>query len=245
MTHRASRSPEAGPRPNVAQANQSPRVADGRREEPRLETGTTVVALRASDGAVLAADRKMSLGGRFTANKDVRKIDRVHPTAAMATSGAVGPAQDVVRSVRAAAGIYEARRGEPPSMTALSTLAGHHLRGRPVGALLAGVDGSGGHVYEVDGGGSVVADDYAATGSGMQVAYGVLEGRYDPEAALSSAREAAVDAVLAASERDTASGNGVTVARVTAAGVDVREAGPGTDPADDEATDGTDGEVGA
>jgi proteasome beta subunit len=64
-------------------------------------------------------------------------------------------------------------------------------------------------------------DDYTVTGSGMQLAYGTIEGRYDPELSLDDARDLAVSAVAAASERDTGSGNGVVVATVTGEGVDV------------------------
>jgi proteasome beta subunit len=169
----------------------------------------------------MAADQRMSLGGQFTANKNALKLTQVHPTAVMAISGSVGPAQAVARSLRAEADLYEAERGEPMSMTALSQTAGALLRGQPVVPLLGGVDDHGAHVYELDGGGSVMEDSYAAGGSGMQVAYGVLERRFEHGASASRAREAAVDAVAAASERDTASGNGVHVATITAEGVNV------------------------
>ena len=190
---------------------------------PQYETGTTIVALAAADGVVMAADRRMSLGGRFTANKNVRKIEQVHPTAAAAISGAVGPAQGFLDSLRAETGLYEARRGDPMSVTALAQTAGHLVRGLRVTPLLAGVDESGTAVYELDGSGSVLEDDYAASGSGMQVAYGVLEGRFDPGASVETATEAATAAVAAASERDTASGNGVTVATITDEGVEFHD----------------------
>ncbi|WP_123537307.1 Ntn hydrolase family protein [Halosimplex salinum] len=190
-------------------------------DAPMFDTGTTIVAVTAEDGVVMAADQRMSLGGRFTANKNARKISRVHPRAAFAISGSVGPAQDVVRSLRAEASLYESRRDEPMSMAAVSQTAGHLVRGLPVAPILGGVDDEGGHVYELDGGGSVMADAYAAGGSGMQVAYGVLERRFEPGAALADATDAAVAAVDAACERDTASGNGVTVATITDAGVEI------------------------
>jgi len=188
---------------------------------PTFDTGTTIVALAAADGLVMAADQRASLGGQFTTNKNAEKISRVHPTAALAISGSVGPAQNLVRSLRAETSLYESRRAERMSMRALSQTAGHLVRGLPVAPILAGVDAEGGHVYELDGGGSVMATDYAAGGSGMQVAYGVLERRFDAGASLDEATDAAVAAVEAASERDTASGNGVTVATITADGVDI------------------------
>jgi proteasome beta subunit len=197
---------------------------------PRFDTGTTVVGLATDDAVVMAADRKMSLGGRFTANKSVQKVEQVHPTAAMGISGSVGPAQDLLRSLRAEASLYESRRGEPMSLGALAQTAGNLVRGLPVTPLLGGVDpdsdGSAAsadaraHVYSLDGGGSVIEDEYVATGSGLQVAYGVLERRYDPEATVEATTEAAAAAIAAASERDTASGNGCTLTTITAEGVE-------------------------
>jgi 20S proteasome alpha/beta subunit len=69
--------------------------------------------------------------------------------------------------------------------------------------------------------GVVMDDEYTVTGSGMALAYGTIEGQYDPEMDLDEARDLAVRAVAAACERDTGSGNGVTVATVTGDGVDV------------------------
>ena len=199
---------------------------DGAAGTPEFDTGTTVVGLTAENAVVMAADRKMSLGGRFTANKSVQKVEQVHPTAAMGISGSVGPAQDLLRSLRAEASLYESRRGEPMSVSALAQTAGGLVRGLPVTPLLGGVepapeDGSASaHVFSLDGGGSVIEDEYVATGSGLQVAYGVLERRYDPTPTVEAATEAAAAAIAAASERDTASGNGCTLTTITAESVE-------------------------
>jgi len=195
-------------------------------DHAKYDTGTTVVGLAVDGAVVMAADRRMSLGGRFTANKSVQKVEQVHPTAAMGISGSVGPAQDLLRSLRAEASLYESRRSEPMSVDALAQTAGGLVRGLPVTPLLGGVEpargdeGASAHVYSLDGGGSVLEDDYVATGSGLQVAYGVLERRYDPDASVEGATGTAVAAVAAASERDTASGNGCTVTTITAEGVE-------------------------
>lgn len=190
------------------------------------ETGTTVVGLVADGSVVLAADRRASVGGgRFVTSKDVRKVEGVHPTAAAALSGTVGHIQHFVRLLRAESRLYEDRRGDPPTMQALSTLAGGVLRQSPlrVSPLLGGVDADGAHVFELDGGGGVLSDAYAAGGSGMQVAYGVLERRYRDDLSIEEARRVAAAAIDGASERDTASGNGFTVATVDAEGVAVEE----------------------
>jgi hypothetical protein len=85
--------------------------------------------------------------------------------------------------------------------------------------VLGGVDDDGPHLFGVDQSGGVLADDYTVAGSGTQLAYGVLERRYDPDASVEAAREAAAAAVATASERDTASGDGLTLATVTECGV--------------------------
>lgn len=190
-----------------------------------VETGTTVVGVAAADAAVLAADRRASLGGQFVTNKRVRKVESVHPTAAVGLSGAVGHLQHFVRLLRAETQLYADRRGDPPSVSALATLAGNVLRGSSlrVSPVLGGVDGDGPSVRSLDGGGGVLADAYVAGGSGMQVAYGVLEREHEPDLSVEEASELAARAVDAAGERDTASGNGMTVSVVDAEGVAVDE----------------------
>ena len=201
-----------------------PELAHGAGDEdaPVYSTGTTTVGIRTDEGVVLGTDRRASLGGRFVANKDVVKVEQVHPTAAVTIAGSVGGAQAYTRQLRAEASLYENRRGEPMAMQGLSTLAGNMLRGLPVGIILGGVDETGSHLFHVDGAGGVLTEsDYTATGSGMQIATGTLEDRYDPEGDIEDAQLAAGDAIAAASERDTASGNGFVLAVVTEEGVQI------------------------
>lgn len=193
----------------------------------RLTTGTTTVALTAADGAVLASDRRASAGGgRVAASKGFGKVEAVHPTAAVALAGAVGSLQAFARALRAEVRLYETRRGEPPGIEALATLAGGLLRGGAFpgsSPLVAGVDGGGPRAFDLDGGGGVLSADYVAGGSGMQVALGVLEDRYEAGLDLDAAAGLAAAAVGAASERDNASGDGLCLGRVTADGVAVAE----------------------
>lgn len=196
-------------------------AADGADEPTEATTGTTTVGIVAEDAVVFATDRRASLGGRFVANKDVEKVEQVHPTGAVTISGSVGALQGFVRSLDAQGRLYETRRGEPMSADALSQAAADMLRGLPAQILLGAVDDTGPHLYELDGGGSRMEDDYAATGSGMQLAYGTLEDAMTAEPSVEEARDLAEAAIRAASERDTASGNGVVIATVTSEGVEM------------------------
>jgi proteasome beta subunit len=189
------------------------------------KTGTTTVGLTTADGVILATDMRASLGGRFISNKDVQKVEQVHPTAALTMAGSVGGAQSFIRSLKAEVNLFETRRGKDLSISALATLAGNFLRGGPfflVSPILGGVDDEGHHVFSLDPAGGVMSDDYTATGSGMQLAYGVLEQHYEDDLSNDDAAQVAAQAVESAVERDTASGDGVFLATVTEDGVDIQ-----------------------
>jgi proteasome beta subunit len=194
-------------------------------DESVNKTGTTTVGIATDDAVVIATDMRASLGGRFVSNKDVQKVEQIHPTAALTLVGSVGGAQSFIRSLRAEASLYETRRGKPMDIPALSTLAGNLARGGPFRAIrpiLGGVDSDGSHVYSIDPAGGVMADDYTVTGSGMQLAYGVLENDYAPDISTEEAHSLSARAVEAAVERDTGSGNGVFLATITDDGVDIQ-----------------------
>ncbi|PSP95648.1 proteasome endopeptidase complex, archaeal, beta subunit [Halobacteriales archaeon QS_4_62_28] len=188
------------------------------------KTGTTTIGISTTDGVVVATDMRASLGGRFVSNKNVQKVEQIHPTAALTLVGSVGGAQSFIRNLRAEVDLYEARRGENMSMQALSTLAGNFARGGPffaINPILGGIDDEGHHVYSIDPAGGVMKDDYTVTGSGLTVAYGTLEDRYEEEMSNEAAREVAAASIKAAAERDTGSGNGIYIADVTPEGVDI------------------------
>ena len=196
-------------------------AADG---DQVTKTGTTTVGLTTADGVVIGTDMRASLGGRFVSNKNVQKVEQIHPTAALTLVGSVGGAQSMIKTLRAEANLYETRRGEPMSIDALATLAGNLARGGPFRAIhpiLGGVDEEGSHVYSIDPAGGVVEDTYTVTGSGMQVAYGTLEQYYEEGLSNDEAREIVARAVQSASERDTGSGNGLVIAEITDEDVEI------------------------
>lgn len=192
--------------------------------ETVTKTGTTTVGISTPDGVVIGTDRRASLGGRFVSNKQVQKVEQVHPTAALTLVGSVGGAQSFIRNLRAEASLTETRRGKPLSISALATLAGNFARGGPffaINPILGGVDDEGSHVYSIDPAGGVMEDDYTVTGSGMQLAHGALERQYEDDLSLEEATELAARAVNAATERDTGSGNGLVIAEITEEAIDI------------------------
>ncbi|MFC7131851.1 MULTISPECIES: archaeal proteasome endopeptidase complex subunit beta [Salinibaculum] len=201
-----------------------PSASEGADDDTVVKTGTTTVGITTPDGVVIGTDRRASLGGRFVSNKQVQKVEQVHPTAALTLVGSVGGAQSFIRNLRAEASLTETRRGEPLSISALATLAGNFARGGPffaINPILGGVDEEGSHVYSIDPAGGVMEDDYTVTGSGMQLAHGALERQYDEDMSLEEAKTLAARAINAATERDTGSGNGLVIAEITDDGVDI------------------------
>ncbi len=188
------------------------------------KTGTTTIGISTAEGVVIATDMRASLGGRFVSNKNVQKVEQIHPTAALTLVGSVGGAQSFIGSLRAEVNLYESRRGESMSMKALSTLAGNFARGGPffaINPILGGVDDDGHHVYSIDPAGGVMKDDYTVTGSGMQLAYGHLEQAYEEDLSNEEAMSVAAHGIKSAVERDTGSGNGVFLCEITDEGVDI------------------------
>ncbi|MGB9985982.1 archaeal proteasome endopeptidase complex subunit beta [Salarchaeum japonicum] len=193
-------------------------------EVNQIESETTIVGIAADDGVIMASDQRASLGGRVIYNKDVQKVEEIQENAALAISGSVGGAQSFIRSLRAEANLYEARRGEKMSISALATISANMLRGGPffvVVPILGGVDEEGSHVYSLDPGGSSMQDDYTAQGSGMPYALGSLENNYRDDLTMDEAETVAAQAVKAASERDAASGNGIHITRITEDNVEI------------------------
>jgi proteasome beta subunit len=189
------------------------------------KTGTTTVGLTTTDGVVLATDRRAS-AGNMVASKQAQKIAEIHPRGALTISGAVSAAQALISNLQAEVDLYEARRSEEMSMQALSTLTANFLRSGAffiVQPILGGVDSEGNHIYSLGPGGSVMEEDYNATGSGSPFAYGVLEQQYEGGLSNDEARTVAADAVKSAVERDTASGNGIIMSEITDEGVEIEE----------------------
>ncbi|HIJ12172.1 MAG TPA: archaeal proteasome endopeptidase complex subunit beta [Halobacteriales archaeon] len=204
-----------------------PQQKMGREEmEEIVKTGTTTIGLSTAEGVVLATDMRASLGGRFIASKDVQKVEQVHPNAAVTMCGSVGGAQAFIRSLKAETNLYGMRRGKEMSIKALATLAGNFLRSNwtvfLISPILGGVDKEGNQVYSLDIGGAVMLDNYVATGSGMQLAYGVLEDKYEEGMTNKEASSVAAQAIKSASQRDAASGDGIYLSVITEEGVDIQ-----------------------
>jgi proteasome beta subunit len=185
--------------------------------------GTTTVGIVCSNGVVLATEKRATMGN-LIASRDTKKIYRIADRMALTTAGSVGDAQRIARLASVELKLYELQRKAPMSIKAVSTLISNILwesRYFPylIQLIIGGVDWSGPKIFSLDPiGGLLEEKKIVATGSGSPVAYGVLEDRYDDEMSVENGVDLAVRALRAAMKRDSASGDGIDIVRITQEG---------------------------
>lgn len=190
----------------------------------QLVEGTTVLAVVARDGVVMAGDRRATAGHHISRG-DMRKVFPADDTSAIAISGAAGPAMELARVFATELEHYEKVEGEPLSLEGRSNkLAGMvraHLpmamQGLVVVPLFAGVDRRTGdrRIFEYDPvGGRYRATECAATGSGSLAARATLKRLTDTEADIDDAVRTAIEALYDAAEEDSATGGPDLIRRI-------------------------------
>lgn len=175
----------------------------------KLKTGTTTVGMVCSDGVVLAAERKATMG-HLVVSKDTKKIEQLDEHIAMTVAGLVGDAQALKRYIKAELALYKLQEGEPIPVGAAATLVANILYSRRffpyyVQLVVGGYDKKP-HIFTLSPDGSVIEEKYFSTGSGSPMAFGVLENDFKENLKLEDAKKLAARAVRAAVKRDIASG---------------------------------------
>jgi proteasome beta subunit len=80
--------------------------------------------------------------------------------------------------------------------------------------IVGGIDNKP-QIYTLDPLGSVLPDEYAAVGSGAEMALGVMDGEFRANMSEQSAKELAIKAIKSSIQRDSASGDGIDVLSMT------------------------------
>ena len=182
-----------------------------------LMHGTTTVSIKYKDGIIAAADQRASMG-YMVASPAVKKILALDDRSILTIAGLPSDAMYLVKVMRAEMELYELNRGRKISMKGLANLFstvmhGQFRTGFPyfVGIIIAGVDETGGYVYNFDGSGSISDDAYTSTGSGSPFAYGTLEVLWEPDMEEADAIRVAAMAVRSAAIKDIATGDSMTL----------------------------------
>ena len=192
--------------------------------DDKILEGTTTVGITCKDGVVFASERRASMGN-LVAHKVAEKIFKIDNHIAATIAGSVADAQSLMKIISAETALYRLRNGKDISLEAAAAVSSNILHSSPayVQTLIGGVDDTGASIYSLDAAGGMIKDTFISTGSGSTFAYGVLEDRFHEDITVEEAKELALRAIKAATERDTYSGNGFLVAQVTEDGYKMLE----------------------
>tara|TARA_B100000315_G_scaffold214200_1_gene212598 strand:+ start:325 stop:966 length:642 start_codon:yes stop_codon:yes gene_type:complete len=194
-----------------------------------MKTGTTTVGIVCKDGIVLAADKRAT-AGHLIASKRAKKVEKVTDSIAVTMAGTVSDAQMIIRLVSSEMRLKKMRTGIDPFVKETANLMARIVFGNirkmsmiPGIAhfLMGGKDKNGTHLYEIFADGSIQhIQDFISSGSGSVMAYGVLETMYDKNMTVEDGIKMAVKCINAAIQRDSASGNGIDVMKITDKGME-------------------------
>ncbi|MFW9843797.1 MAG: proteasome subunit beta [Candidatus Thorarchaeota archaeon] len=189
-------------------------------------TGATVVGIKCTDGVVVATDTMITWGTLVLSEKGVKAF-KLTDTIVLASAGLTSDYQMLVNRLKAQIKLYELNQKKAITVKALSKMIANTLystRMAPlyVQTVVVGVDGGGPQLYTLDMGGSLIPDEFTATGTGTGTAYGVLENSLKTEVTVKEAEEIAIRAVKAGISRDIQSGGDIHVMSVTEGGITER-----------------------
>ncbi len=215
------------PDPAVVPAESFTAMLRARRLEPRWAVppesfpvdapeGTTVLAFRYRDGVIMAGDRRAT-AGNVIAHRSLQKVFPADRYSAVAISGTAGVAIELIRLFQTELEHYEKLEGSCLSLEGkanhLAAMVRAHLpmafQGLVVVPLFCGFDEltGRGRLYSFDVvGGRYEETDYAATGSGGREAKAYIRTAFQEELPEEEALQIAVEALVAASEEDSATG---------------------------------------
>jgi len=191
-----------------------------------LPTGATVVGIKCSDGVVVATDSLITWGTYVLTDKGVKAF-KLTDTIVLASAGLTSDYQMLVNRLKAQIKLYELNQKKDITVKALSKMLANTLYARRMAPLyvqtiVIGLDAEGPQLFTLDMGGSLIPDEFTATGSGTAPAYGVLEDRFKSGLTVKEAEEIAITAVKAGIARDAQSGGEIRVMSVTEGGVTER-----------------------
>ena len=174
--------------------------------------GATAVGITFDGGVVLASEKRIAYG-HFVASRNVQKTFEITPKVAVTCAGLVADMQLLTLQISALARIraMDLKRDVPTNSVA-KMISGmmYERRFFPylTQVIVGGVVGAPA-IYTLDPLGSVLPDDYAAVGTGAEMALGVMDPQFRSDLAEADATDLALKAIRAAAMRDSFSGDGV------------------------------------
>lgn len=176
--------------------------------------GATAVGISFNNGVLLASERRVSFGN-FVVNKNTKKTFVLTENVGAACAGMVADMNVLARQVAALSKIrkFEIRRDLPTNSVAkLMSVIMFERRYFPLltQVVVGGYDTKP-QIYTLDPLGSLLPDEYAAVGSGAEMALGVLDAQYNSKMNEEDARNLAIKSIKSSIQRDASSGDGIDI----------------------------------
>lgn len=176
--------------------------------------GATAVGISFNNGVLLASERRVSFGN-FVVNKNTKKTFVLTENVGAACAGMVADMNVLARQVAALSKIrkFEIRRDLPTNSVAkLMSVIMFERRYFPLltQVVVGGYDVKP-QIYTLDPLGSLLPDEYAAVGSGAEMALGVLDAQYTSQMNEEDARNLAIKSIKSSIQRDASSGDGIDI----------------------------------
>lgn len=176
--------------------------------------GATAVGITYNGGVVFASEKRIAYGN-FLVSKTTKKTFQITPKVGAACAGLVADMQILALQISALAKIrkMELKREVPPN--SIAKMMSNMMYERRFFPLLTQVIVGGvvdkPIIYTLDPLGSVLPDEYAAVGTGAEMALGVLDPQFKEGLSEKEAIELAKKAVKSATMRDSFSGDGIDI----------------------------------
>lgn len=176
--------------------------------------GATAVGITFDNGVVFASEKRIAYGN-FLVSKTTKKTFQITPKVGAACAGLVADMQILALQISALAKIrkMELKRDVPPN--SIAKMMSNMMYERRFFPLLTQVIVGGvvdkPVIYTLDPLGSVLPDEYAAVGTGAEMALGVLDPQFKDGLTEKEAIDLAKKAVKSATMRDSFSGDGIDV----------------------------------
>lgn len=176
-----------------------------------IKTGTTTVGIKTKNAVILASDMRASMG-HIAYEEESEKVYKITDYMGLANAGSVGDSLTIIRYLKSQTKLYEMERGNRMSTKAAATLLSNVLNGNRyypfiVQSILGGVTNDTPELFEVSPFGCILErKNYAANGSGTEMALGTLDNFYKDGMTEDEAISLAIKAVDAGKRRDIYSG---------------------------------------
>ncbi|MFB5623063.1 MAG: proteasome subunit beta [Nitrosarchaeum sp.] len=180
--------------------------------------GATAVGITFNGGIVLASEKRIAFGN-FLVSKSTKKTFSITSNVGATCAGLVADMQILTLQIASLEKIrkMELKRDVPPNTVA--KMMSNMMYERRYFPLLTQVIVGGvidkPILFTLDPLGSVLPDEYAAVGTGGEMALGVLDPQFKPNMTQEEAIDLAKRAVRSAALRDSASGDGLDILVIT------------------------------